>query len=803
MKRNLKLLVLTLITLLALSLGCIAGVSAAEKPENTDPMTVHNGWWGDGANVFSDNKFEFDQTGKDQGSGCEAAANAATFAQNRYKFTMTVHSIDEGIDFFLFFDVRGHAGAPWAIPEGSSSVWVNLYRTKIESSFGNFDYAAGTDLTDASAHEIELVIDDATRKVVLWIDDVSYEGTQDSIGTQGQFGYVCYGSKITLANPSLGYTASSVAVSSAGNVTQVKTGETVALTATVNPAECAQTAVTWSSENSGIAAVDAQGMVTGIAEGTTKIKATTATGIVGEYEITVVSNVVAPTAIALDKTAETLVKTQALQLNATFTPADTTNQAITWTTSNDTVATVNDKGLVTAVAKNGTATIKATSVADPTLSAECTITVAPLAATAVEVPQALNMEAGDIRAFFYSSVPAAADDEFTVTVEDDTVVSYDAGQLTALKEGETTVTVTSTTNSSVTATCTVTVIVPEKPEGMPEYPGYQRLDFEIGVDPTIADKLTKDENGFVFDATGSSSGNTLFPIVGDAPATSYKMSAITFAMKIEAEEEMNDWCAAVLFRTKEPSTIFYSNPAGIELRFMPETSNAVGRIEVYLHHGQGSFTQIGKTETINPIDGLTHYYAIEVNGTKITVWCDGEKVVDNYEGSELFGQHFNVVEDNSFAMSARAEITVSDLNIYDTALEEPKFIVTSSVAGEGSVTGIPTEAVAEGTEVNVTIMPDEGWTVKSVLVNGTETALTNGSLTLTITENTSIVVTFEEENQDGNENPGENTGDDTVGPGDDTGETSGCNSSVVYGSAGLAVLVLCAACFAGAKKQRR
>lgn len=801
MKRNLKLLVLTLVALLALSLGCITGAFAAEKPANPDPMTVHTGWWGPAAEVFADNKFEFDQTEQPQSSGCEAASNAFDFAQNRYKFSMTVHSIDQdGIDFYLFFDARGHAQAPWVAT--AESVWVNFFKTRMETSFGNFEYAGGIDLTDGTAHEIELIIDDINKKVVLWIDNVSYSGSQESINEEGQFGYVCFGSKITLANPSLGYTASSVTISAADNAKQVKIGETLALTAAVNPADFAQTAVTWSSENADIAAVDAQGVVTGVAEGTVKIKATTASGIVGEYEITVVSNVVAPTALALDKTAETLAKTQTLQLNATFTPAETTNKAITWTSSNEAVATVKE-GLVTVVAKTGTATITATSVADPSLSAECTITAAPLAATAVEVRQTLNMEVGDIRSFAYSPVPAAADDAFIVSVEDDTIVSYEAGKLTALKAGETTVTVTSETNASITASCAVTVSVPEAPAGMPEYPDYQNLAYEVGVDPSIASTLTKNDNGFVFDATGSASGNTLFPVNGNVPATEYKMSAITFAMKIDSEG-LNDWCAAVLFRTKDPARIFYSNPAGIELRFMPETSNAAGRMEVYLHHGENKTTQLGKIETVNPVDGLTHYYAIEVNGTKITVWCDGAKVVDNYEGSELFGQYFNVAENNSFAMSARAKLTVSDLNIYNTALEEPKFTVTSSITGEGSVTGIPAEAVTEGTAVTVTVTPDNGWKVKSVKVNGTETPLTNGELTLTITANTTVEVTFEKENQGGNENPGENPGENpSENPGDGKDEKKGCGSSVAYGSIGLAVLALGGACLVLAKKQKR
>lgn len=76
------------------------------------------------------------------------------------------------------------------------------------------------------------------------------------------------------------------------------------------------------------------------------------------------------TGITLDKTALTMeVKTTA-QLKATVLPADTTS-TISWTSSNEQVATVDNTGKVTALTK-GTATI--TAVADG-IKAECVVTV--------------------------------------------------------------------------------------------------------------------------------------------------------------------------------------------------------------------------------------------------------------------------------------------------------------------------------------------------------------------------------------------------------------------------------------------
>ena len=84
--------------------------------------------------------------------------------------------------------------------------------------------------------------------------------------------------------------------------------------------------------------------------------------------------VVAPTSIAVAPSSATLDEGESTSLAAAIAPANATNKAVTWTSSDQAVATVDETGTVTAVA-TGTATITATSVADSTLTATCSITV--------------------------------------------------------------------------------------------------------------------------------------------------------------------------------------------------------------------------------------------------------------------------------------------------------------------------------------------------------------------------------------------------------------------------------------------
>ena len=78
--------------------------------------------------------------------------------------------------------------------------------------------------------------------------------------------------------------------------------------------------------------------------------------------------------VSLNKTSATVRQGKTLTLKATVSPADASNRALKWTSSNTKVATVNSSGKVTA--KNGgTAVIKATAKDGSGKSASCKITV--------------------------------------------------------------------------------------------------------------------------------------------------------------------------------------------------------------------------------------------------------------------------------------------------------------------------------------------------------------------------------------------------------------------------------------------
>ena len=129
--------------------------------------------------------------------------------------------------------------------------------------------------------------------------------------------------------------------------------------------------VTWSSSNPNVANVT-NGLVSGLSEGTSTIKATlTHNG----YEATCLVTVsrISVTSVTISETSKTLNVNGTYQLSASVLPSNATNKNVTWSSTNQTVATVDNTGKITAKAA-GSSIIKVTTQ-DGNYSAQCSLTV--------------------------------------------------------------------------------------------------------------------------------------------------------------------------------------------------------------------------------------------------------------------------------------------------------------------------------------------------------------------------------------------------------------------------------------------
>ena len=229
-------------------------------------------------------------------------------------------------------------------------------------------------------------------------------------------------------------------------------GETVTLTATVMPEDATDKTVTWASSNSNVATV-ANGVVTAVAPGTAVITATA-----GNQSASYSLEVKAPLkGITLNHSEMTVIKGQSAPLTVTYNPTYTTDaKDVTWTSSDATVATV-ENGVVRGV-KAGTATITA-KVGAYTATCEVTINEIPLKEIAIDTADfEMEVESTKQLGVIYNPNDTTDDKKVVWSSDNEEVVTVDEnGVVTAVAAGE--ATITADVNGK---TATVKVTVTEK-----------------------------------------------------------------------------------------------------------------------------------------------------------------------------------------------------------------------------------------------------------------------------------------------------------------------------------------------------
>ena len=299
----------------------------------------------------------------------------------------------------------------------------------------------------------------ASNKTVTWTSSNTAVATVDTNGkvtakangtstitvktAEGGFKATCV---VTVVTP-----VSSISLNKTSTIIEVNKTET--LVATIQPSTASDKTVTWESSNNNVATVDTNGKVTAKANGTATITATSSNGKKATCTVTVITP---EDGIYLSKTQVTLRPGGTETITAMVLPANASNQTVTWSTTNSSVATVSG-GKITAVAP-GTATIKAKT--NNGKEAICNVTViTPV--TKVTLNKSSTVIAVGANETLTATVKPddASDKGVTWTSSKPSVATVDAnGKVVGVAEGKTTITV-KTNDGSKTATCEVTVYI--------------------------------------------------------------------------------------------------------------------------------------------------------------------------------------------------------------------------------------------------------------------------------------------------------------------------------------------------------
>ena len=315
---------------------------------------------------------------------------------------------------------------------------LNLAGGKITATYENGETSEPIDLTNDS---VEVTGYDKTE-LGEQILTVKYEGQETTMKVTV---------KSTLESISLDKTTNSI-----------YKGENFTLKVTYNPTDTTDNKeITWTSSNTSVATVDSTGKVIGVGRGTATITATVTNTKGTENEIKATCTVTVKQhieSITLDRTEGTLIKGRTATLTATLNPTENDDdKKVTWSSSNENIATVDTQGRVTAI-ERGEATIKVTTSNEKIATCKVTVrneitgievTTNP-SKTTYEKGEDLNLADGKITAIYENGEKSTP---IGMTNEKVEVTGYDNTKL-----GEQTLTVKYEGKET-----TIKVIVEEKP----------------------------------------------------------------------------------------------------------------------------------------------------------------------------------------------------------------------------------------------------------------------------------------------------------------------------------------------------
>ncbi len=331
-----------------------------------------------------------------------------------------------------------------------------------------------------SVKVISLTTTDASFKVVVTPEDagnqvLSWVSSDESICTVDKNGKlypkakgVCTITGTTTDGTNISYNATLRVASQATTVSVNKeeatltSGKTLTLKATVTTADGEKyNDVEWTSGDTNIATVDKNGVVTAKYPGKVVIKAT---ALDGTYQgaTCVVTVIQGATGVEIPE-AETVSIGESVTLKANVIPEYASNKDVTWSSSDESIAFVDENGVVIGK-KEGTAIITCTTV-DGGFTDECKVSVVISAQGITLNRTSVKVEAGYNYQLTATVTPESTTNKGVIwSSSDETVAKVNSNGLVSVLAGGTCVITATTVSGGISAKCTFTVL--QNPSGI-------------------------------------------------------------------------------------------------------------------------------------------------------------------------------------------------------------------------------------------------------------------------------------------------------------------------------------------------
>lgn len=327
----------------------------------------------------------------------------------------------------------------------------------------NIELYGNNEISEGGTSQISTTIlpSDANNKALSW------HSSDPSVATVNEHGTITgirHGAAVITASAldGSGVTAQFTVTVSSKNITvnvsgdgSIKTGETKNFNATVtSESVLGSYDVIWSSMNSNVASVDAQGHVTGIGNGSTIIRATSVEDprFFGEMGVTITTSV---NSINIAE-AGLIFAGDETSLLVSILPESASNKSVSWSSSDADIASVDERGIVTAWTE-GIVTISADANDGSGMTGSIILDIKPYPELYLNCMD--NLEPGEVTEASVETVSGedygfaynwSSSDISVATVSSD-------GEITALAEGTTIITAAVIGRAEFTTNYTITV----------------------------------------------------------------------------------------------------------------------------------------------------------------------------------------------------------------------------------------------------------------------------------------------------------------------------------------------------------
>ena len=393
----------------------------------------------------------------------------------------------------------------------------------------------------------------------------------------------------------------------------------------ISPSNATKKGVTWSSSNTKIATVNANGAVSPVGNGTCKITATTTDGTNLSASMDIIVDIKAKS-ISFSSTSYKITdKAQTPSFTPKILPENTANKNVTWKSSDTSIATVSSSGVIKAVS-NGTCKITATTTDGTNLSASMDIIVDIKAkSVALDKTSMQITSKNSINKLVATVTPSQASQKVAWSSSNGKIATVDSkGRVKAVSNGKCKIIATTTDGTNRTASCDVTVDVKFVTGISFDFNSYtitnvnQTPVFRPNITPSDAeDKNVRWSSSNTKVATVSSSGvikaagNGTCKITATTTDGTNLSASFNITVNIKATKITLDKTKIELTTGKETEKITSSIEPSIANKAVKYTSSNTSIATV---SSDGVVTAVGS--------GTCRIIATTTDGSKVTASCD-------------------------------------------------------------------------------------------------------------------------------------------------------------------------------------